>query len=68
MIDRDSQFQPDDFSFILSLIIEEEDVDLCRILNVEEVYQVVFSIDPDSALNLMVSVVDLSFVLGYSWG
>lgn len=52
LTDKDSQFQPEDFSFIPSLITEEDDVDLCRIPDIEEVRQVVFSIDPDSAPGL----------------
>lgn len=52
LTDEDSQFQPEDFSFIPSLITEEDDVDLCMIPDIEEVRQVVFSIDPDSAPGL----------------
>ncbi|KAH9650228.1 hypothetical protein KPL70_026289 [Citrus sinensis] len=36
LTDEDSQFQPEDFSFIPSLITEEDDVDLCRIPDIEE--------------------------------
>ncbi|KAK9186911.1 hypothetical protein WN944_018300 [Citrus x changshan-huyou] len=36
LTDGNSQFQPEDFSFIHSLITEEDDVDLCRIPDVEE--------------------------------
>lgn len=52
LTDEDSQFQREDFSFIPSLITEEDDVDLYRIPDIEEVRQVVFSIDPDSAPGL----------------
>ena len=37
LTDWNSQFQPKDFSFIPSLITEEDNVDLCRIPDVEEV-------------------------------
>lgn len=37
LTDGDNQFQLEDFRFIPSLIAEENDVDLCRIPDVEEV-------------------------------
>lgn len=52
LTDGDGQFQLYDFSFILSLIIDEEDVDLCRIPDMREIRQMVFSIDPDNAPRL----------------
>lgn len=44
-----SQFQLSDFDDIPSLVLNEDDVELCRVLKIEEVRQVVFSIDPFSA-------------------
>ena len=52
LTDGDGQLQLDDFSFILYLIIEEEDADLCRIPDMREIRQTIFSIDPDSAFRL----------------
>lgn len=45
----DGQFQMADFDFIPTLVTEEDDADLCRVPNMEEICQVVFSIDRDGA-------------------
>ena len=39
-----------DFDFIPSLVSVEDDVGLCRELDMDEVRRVIFFIDPDSAL------------------
>ena len=59
LIDKDSQFQPKDCSFIHSLITKEDNVDLCMIPDIKEVLQVVFFLLTLIALqDLMVSIVD----------
>lgn len=45
-----SQFQQSDFDFIQSLVTAEDNVDLCREPDLDEIKQVVYSIDLDSAL------------------
>lgn len=50
MVGGVSQFQPSNFDFILTLVIMDDDVDLCIELYIDEIGNVVFSIDPNSAL------------------
>ena len=44
-----SQFQQTDFEVIPSLVSAEDDVELCRKPDIDEIRHAVFSIDPDSA-------------------
>lgn len=49
MADGASLFQQSDFDFLHSLVITEDDVDLYRELEIDEVRQVVFFIGPNEA-------------------
>ena len=44
-----SQFQQTDFDVIPSLVFANDDMELCRESDMDEIRRAVFSIDPDSA-------------------